>query len=313
MAIRIFTGAPVPEGADCIVPREQCDELGDRVRVRVPNDDVLLGQHIRHRGENALQGFRCLSAGTVIDGPRAATWTSFSETAIAELFEPVRVAVLNTGDELTEVGEPICDWQIRDSNGPLLESMMHPIRWIHARREKVRDDAATVRANLKSALEGADAVLLTGGVSMGDTDHVPEAVAACGGRIVFHRIPIRPGKPLLGAVGPAGQLILGLPGNPVSVAVTFRRYAWPLLRYLAGIEPSTEPKRWVSLECDDRKTLDLLWFRLAMLDARGQVSLVPNQGSGDVAALGQSHGFVEIPPGAPTRGAVAFYDWRCPS
>jgi molybdopterin molybdotransferase len=144
---------------------------------------------------------------------------------------------------------------------------------------------------------------------MGDTDHVPKAIVDCGGRIVFHRIPIRPGKPLLGAVGPEGQLVMGLPGNPVSVAVTFRRYALEALRHVAGVQSSVHPAHSVPVSCNDKKTLDLLWFRIVKLDANGTAVILPNQGSGDIASLGNSDGFVEIPPGVEASGRFPFYAW----
>jgi molybdopterin biosynthesis enzyme len=158
-------------------------------------------------------------------------------------------------------------------------------------------------------METADALLITGGVSMGDTDHVPQSIRDAGGRIAFHRIPIRPGKPMLGAIGPRGQLILGLPGNPVSVAVTFRRYGFPLLQWLAGVD--REP--WVptvEIENPDGKTLDLVWFRLVRRTGDGVVALLTNRGSGDIAALGMSDGFVEIPPGANSQGLRRYFDWK---
>jgi molybdopterin molybdotransferase len=143
---------------------------------------------------------------------------------------------------------------------------------------------------------------------MGDTDYVPEAIKSAGCQVVFHRIPIRPGRPMLGAVGPRGQLVLGLPGNPLSVAVTFRRFGWELLRSVAGLTQPEHPPV-LQLDCDDTKTLDLIWFRLVCLKPDGRLSLVPSHGSGDIASLIQSDGFVEIPVNAPSAGCRPFYAW----
>jgi molybdopterin molybdotransferase len=166
-----------------------------------------------------------------------------------------------------------------------------------------------IRAALSQALAESDAVILTGGVSMGDTDHVPKSIVDCRGEVVFHRVPIRPGKPLLGAVGPKGQLIMGLPGNPVSVAVTFRRYALPLLRHIAGTRGEEIVAR-IPLLCDDAKTLELIWFRLVKLDGSGNAMVLPSQGSGDIISLSNSDGFVEIPAGVLPKGSFPFYSWR---
>ncbi len=308
-SIRIFTGAAIPHGAELVIPREQCQEEPDRVQVTTPTTALKLGQNIRRQGENARRGDVILPAGGVIHGPAISSLVSFCEHDQIEVRRSVRIVILNTGDELTEPGVAIPDWQIRDSNGPLLAAMLSQHPWANFKRTKVPDDPERVRTILGEALSNSDAVVLTGGVSMGDTDHVPKAIVDCGGRIVFHRIPIRPGKPLLGAVGPKGQLVMGLPGNPVSVAVTFRRYALELLRHVAGVRPSVHAAHTVPVSCHDKKTLDLLWFRIVKLDANGTAVILPNQGSGDIASLGNSDGFVEIPPGVEASGRFPFYAW----
>jgi molybdopterin molybdotransferase len=308
-AIRIFTGGAVPQGADCIVPREQCIEDVAQVQITAPIESLRAGQNIRRRGENAPRGSAILAPGTLLHGPAISALVSLSEGEEVSVYDPVQVSILNTGDELVEPGQPIQDWQIRDSNGPLLSTMLGNFPWIRASRSRVPDDPAQIRSALAIALEESDAVILTGGVSMGDTDHVPQSVVDCGGDVVFHRIPIRPGKPLLGAVGPRGQLVMGLPGNPVSVAVTFRRYALDLLRHLAGMTETTEVPLRVPVHCEDTKTLELLWFRLVQLDSLGTASVLPSQGSGDIIALAQSDGFVEIPPGVPAQGSFPFFPW----
>jgi molybdopterin molybdotransferase len=306
---RIFTGGPLPAGAECVIPREQCREGEGSVDFLVAKESVRLGQHIRRRGENALRGSVVMEAGKVISGPVLSTLVSFLAGDSVKVHRPVRVAIINTGDELIDLGQPMSDWHIRDSNGPLLDAMLRRHAWIEAHRTKVRDDFSAVRSSIAEALAVSDALLLTGGVSMGDTDYVPKAIEACGAEIKFHRIPIRPGKPLLGAVGPNSQLILGLPGNPLSVAVTYRRYGLPLLKFMAGIA-ATEALRQVEIANPDTKTLDLVWFRLVSLAEDGSAALVSNQGSGDVASLGVSDGFIEVAPGKITAGRLPYFDWR---
>jgi molybdopterin molybdotransferase len=222
-AIRIFTGGVVPQGADVVIPRERCREESDRVWVTIPLDQIPLGWNIRRQGENAKQDEVGLQAGCCIDGPRMSSIVSMNREAQIDVSRKVRVTIINTGDELMGMDSPIEAWQIRDSNGPLLESMLRACPWIEWNRVSARDDLSEIQTRLKEALDVSDAVLLTGGVSMGDTDHVPAAVRHCRAEVIFHRLAIRPGAPVLGAVGSEGQLIMGLPGNPVSVAVTFRR------------------------------------------------------------------------------------------
>ena len=181
--------------------------------------------------------------------------------------------------------------------------------WITVRRIQAKDDAEEIKNRIAEALNQSDAILLTGGVSMGDTDHVPGAIQATLSEIVFHKLPIRPGKPILGAVGPRGQLIMGLPGNPVSVAVTFRRFAYPLLCHVSG-QSGLKFSFSAQVQSSDEKTLDLVWFRLVTFKEPGIAEILSNQGSGDLAALGRSHGFVEIPSGATSNGSFQFYDWK---
>jgi molybdopterin molybdotransferase len=175
-------------------------------------------------------------------------------------------------------------------------------------RRKVPDSLESIEEQLRIAVADSDAVLLTGGVSMGETDYVPRAVQNVGGRIVFHRIPIRPGKPLMGASTSSGKLIMGLPGNPLSVAVTWRRYALPLLLHMAGISLESSPTT-VETVCDDTKNIDLTWFRLVTINSDGKAHIIPSQGSGDIVSLSRSHGFVEIPPGEMGQGFRSYYPW----
>jgi molybdopterin molybdotransferase len=308
-AIRIFTGGVVPQGADVVIPRERCREESDRVWVTIPLDQIPLGWNIRRQGENAKQDEVGLQAGCCIDGPRMSSIVSMNREAQIDVSRKVRVTIINTGDELMGMDSPIEAWQIRDSNGPLLESMLRACPWIEWNRVSARDDLSEIQTRLKEALDVSDAVLLTGGVSMGDTDHVPAAVRHCRAEVIFHRLAIRPGAPVLGAVGSEGQLIMGLPGNPVSVAVTFRRLGLELLDRMAR-RVSGRRKWKIQVVGSDTKTLGLVWYRLVQIQADGTALLLANQGSGDIRSLGLSDGFIEVPPGSLSQGMFPFYDWN---
>lgn len=308
-AIRIFTGAAVPQGTEAVVPREHCIESEHQIVIEGAANRYAMGTNIRRRAENASRGELVQSPGCLIDGPRASTIATFHESRFLTIRRRLSVSIINTGDELIEAGEPLQPWQIRDSNGPLLHTMLDAYSWITVRRIQAKDDADEIKNRIREALDQSDAILLTGGVSMGDTDHVPGAIQATGSEIVFHKLPIRPGKPILGAVGPRGQLIMGLPGNPVSVAVTFRRFAYPLLCQVSG-QSGLKFSVPAQVQTSDEKTLDLVWFRLVNFKEPGIAEILSNQGSGDLAALGRSHGFVEIPAGATSNGSFQFYDWK---
>ena len=304
----MFTGGPVPSQAQCVVRREDCNESETYVSIAVPKESLFPGQNIRRQGENAAAGGTVVPEGTLLTPSRYAGAITFSEETKIQVFRKVRVGIINTGDELIDFGKPIQPWQIRDSNGPFLEAMLHRHAFLKVTRTKVHDQQDDTRAILEAHLQECDVILLTGGVSMGDTDFVPDAIQSCGCTTIFHRLPIRPGKPILGAVGPRGQLVLGLPGNPLSVAVTFRRFALGLIQHVAGFARADDPL-YAQLDAPDDKAIQLTWFRLVKVGSHGRLNLVPSQGSGDIASLIQSDGFVQIPPNAMPAGQRLYYPW----
>jgi molybdopterin molybdotransferase len=308
-AMRVFTGAPVPLGAEAVIPREKTEEHPSFFILRIPRQEVKAGDHIRRQGENTHCG-RCISApGYVLDSSRSAALAAFGSSTVC-VYRKLRVGVLPTGNELRSLADRVADWQIRDSNGPALQTALSRIPWLEASvAAPVADDPATLRHALELMLRDSDAVLLTGGVSKGDHDHVRATVESVGGTIIFHGLPIRPGKPVLGALGPEGQLILGLPGNPLAVLVTARCFGLPLLgRRAGGISMGGPDKRVLIAEPDDQ-TLPLQWYRLARETGLDTVELVPNRGSGDIPAAAFSDGVVEVPPGISGAGPFPFYRW----
>jgi molybdopterin biosynthesis enzyme len=169
------------------------------------------------------------------------------------------------------------------------------------------DDPDALAATARELLDRADLLLLTGGVSMGERDFVPGVLRSLGARVLFHKVPQRPGKPILAARLPDGRTILALPGNPVSVLVTARRFAIPLLDRLAG-RPHEQPP-YVAIERPDDARLDLWWHRIARHRAPGVADLIPGKGSGDIVAAARADGFVEVPPHQGGPGPWPFYTW----
>ena len=308
-ALRIVTGAPLPLGAEAVIRREDVEEQPSKIVVR-PGMELKPGQHIRRQGENLRQGQTVVDAGRAIN---AAVMSAAATFGIARLrvYQRVRVAVLVTGNELRSPESPVSPWELRDSNGPALWAMLSGVPWLEPPRlSHAKDDPAAITQALQQCLADCDAVLLTGGVSMGQHDHVPDVVAATGGKILFRKLPIRPGHPMLGAVSRDGQAILGLPGNPVSVMVTARRFAAAVLQHLAGI---TNP-RWlppaVTLSNPDTTQLPLWWFRPVRLVSPGRAELLRTMGSADMVSAANSDGFVEIPPHSQGAGPWPFWRWN---
>lgn len=314
VVMRIFTGGPVPHGADAVIPRERVVEHVDAIDI--PADvaaAVRGGDHIRRAGENCPAGACVADGGVVVNAPILAALAAFGVTRV-DVHRRVRLAAIVTGNEVHDAGAAVEPWQIRDSNGPALTAMFSPLAWVRwLGCHHVHDDAAAIARLARQLLPQVDALLLTGGVSMGDHDHVPAVLADVGCRTVFHRLPIRPGKPVLGAVGPAGQAVLGLPGNPVSVMTTARLIAATAMRRLAGIAVLDEPTGAVTLTSPPMKAIPLYASLPVELVGDGRAALIAGRGSGDIAAAARGDGFVTLPPNAGGVGPWPFHRWSMPS
>jgi molybdopterin molybdotransferase len=261
-----------------------------------------------------------LHRGEVITAAALATLAAVGITRPAVL-PRLRLAVITTGDELIPPDHLPSLFQLRNSNSPAMRAILASHAWANITQvSHIRDDEDLVGA-LEHACGFADAVVLTGGVSMGHRDPVRDAVEQLGAEIVFHGLPQRPGKPMLGAIlwrptPPTARTvpIFGLPGNPVSALVTCVRVVLPVLAACAGAK-RTPPQclpRLIEVRNPDGRTLDLWWHRLVRLvvDADGlpRVELIDVRGSGDIVAAGMSDGFVEVPPGTSS-AILPFYAW----
>lgn len=307
-ALRIVTGAPLPEGADAIVRREHVVERDGAIAIdQTRAAKIAAGQDVRRRGENAEAGALVIEGGALADGARIGALATFGAAGV-EVHRRLRVRVVVTGDELVAVERDASPWQVRDSNGAALAALLaRP--WIEVERApRAPDDRAALARSVEAALDGADALVLTGGVSMGVHDHVPDTLRALGVEVLFHKLPQRPGKPILAGVAPGGRPVLALPGNPVSVLVTATRIALPAIARRGGLA-RVAPRPAVRLEPGSDERLAMWWHRPVVLEGEGRARLIGGRGSGDVVAAARSDGFVEIPPGATGAGPFPFYAW----
>ena len=317
-AVRIVTGAPIPIGADVVVRYEDVVVNNGGVRLMIEASAIKSGANIRRRGENAKCGDEIARAGVVIGSATIGAMACFGVAQVV-VRKRVRVALVTTGDELVGAQDQPQPWQVRDSNGPVLESLLGAHAWIEiVSRTHARDDADSLADTLTRAMDIADAVMLTGGVSMGHKDFVPKVAARLGARTIFHKLPQRPGRPMFAAARPAigaiaPRLILGLPGNPVSVMVTARRLGLEMLGALAGISAPHFAAHTRGVANADNATLPMWWYRLVgesmNADCINELHLLSGKGSGDIAAAAVSVGFVEVAPGQNTVGAHNFYAW----
>jgi len=252
-AMGISTGAQVPEGADAVVPVERVEVLDGTVTV----PESLAGAHVRRAGEDVRAGLVVIRTGSPIGPAEVAVLAALGRAEVRCGRRP-RVALLVTGDELVEPGRPLGPGQIRDSNLYSMAAQAERAGAATALREVVPDDPELTRSALRRALEDADVVCVSGGVSVGPHDHVKAALAALGVEEIFWKVALKPGKPTwFGRRG--STLVFGLPGNPVSAMVTFHLFVRPALRRLAGAD------------ADDTRSLAVLDVPVAREAQRDQV------------------------------------------
>ncbi len=231
-AVRISTGAAIPPGATAVIRQEDTETDGNTVTITA---DVTPGQNIRGAGEDMRAGASVLRVGTRLGAAElgAAVAAGLGRLTVAR--RP-RVAVLPTGDELRTAGEPLGPGQIHNSNGPMLSALAAHAGAAPEPPQQLADDATATETGLARALEHADLVIVSGGVSVGPHDHVKPALHRLGVTEIFWGVALQPGKPTwFGAKD--GTLVFGLPGNPVSAVVTFSLFVAPALAALLGAPP----------------------------------------------------------------------------
>lgn len=235
---RIMTGAPLPDGADAIVPVEESDGGTVRVALRLAPE---VGRHVRRRGEDVTAGDEILPAGAVVTPGRIALLAAANVPTVATHTPPV-VAIISTGDELCDPGSHLGHGQVVDSNSLMLEALVLASGAGALRLRRSRDDSDDLRLLLSEAAAAADLVLTTGGVSMGAYDTVKE-VLSTSGEVEFAKVAMRPGMPQgHGLIGRERTPVITLPGNPLSAMVSFHVFVRPVLAALQG--HGTEAQDW---------------------------------------------------------------------
>jgi len=228
-ASRVMTGAPIPDGADAVIPHEETEASGDTVRIRGP---VAAGKFILPRGREMRAGEVVVPAGTALTPAAFGLLASVGRTEV-RAFPAPRLAIISTGDELVEPPTRPGPGQIRNSNGPMLVALAARAGAESRYLGIARDDKARLAQLVRDGLDHSDVLVLSGGVSAGKFDFVPDVLRELGVESHFHKVRMKPGKPLL--FGTRGAtLVFGLPGNPVSSFVGFELYIRPALRKMGG-------------------------------------------------------------------------------
>ena len=293
--IEIMTGASLPEGADCIIPVERIAVV-DGIATLEDNFEVMQRRFIHARGSDHKEGTELLTDGKRITPMDIAIINSAGLTEI-EVSRLPKIRVISTGNELVPAGQPIEPHQIRLSNGPAVIAMLEQNGYSNNEHDHLIDEPDLLREKIGEHLDAADMLIMSGGVSMGKADFIPEVLKDLGVEVVFHKISQRPGKPMWFGIGPNKQVVFALPGNPVSTLVCCRQYVIPALAR-ASAQKDRQPE-FAALAQDVTFKPNLTCFLPVRLisNTGGQVLAMPVQTntSGDFASLSGTDAYVELP------------------
>lgn len=293
-AVRIMTGAVIPDGCEAVVMQEQAECEGEQLRI---GSGHRRGQNIRRAGEDLAKGQVALARGHRMQPADLGLLASLGSVEV-RIQRPLRVAFFSTGDELRSVGEPLQSGQIYDSNRYTLFGMLSRLGVEILDMGVVADQPAAIRAAFLQAAAHADAVITSGGVSVGEADYVKQVLDDVGA-IDFWKIAMKPGRPLaFGRIGTSA--FFGLPGNPVAVMVTFYQFVLPALRHMSGETPVAQPQFRIACETALKKRAGRTEFQRGILerDAHGQwrVRKTGAQGSGVLSSMSSANCFIVLPP-----------------
>jgi molybdopterin molybdotransferase len=311
-AIEVMTGAMLPNGTDCIIPMEEY-ELADNV-VSVKADVVADPyRNVQRRGEDSRPGVPMLRAGTLLGAPEIAVVASAGLADVQVARQP-KFMVVSTGDELIEPGRPIEEHQVRRSNAYAIVAALRRRGFENVSHDHILDDEQLLQDRLRRHLSERDVLILSGGVSKGKFDLVPKSLKSLGVEEVFYQVAQRPGMPMWFGIGPGGQAVFGLPGNPVATLVCLIRYVVPaMIAAMGARQISAEP---IALAAPVKFNRTMAYFLPVRVqyDALGHASAAPRppNGPGDFLALTEADGFVELPPRAeayPEGFVASLYRW----
>lgn len=292
--IEIMTGGVLPKGCDCVIPVERIS-VANGIATVENNYEASAQQFIHSQGSDHVAGHEVLQPGNVISPMDVAIIAScgLSKVEVGRLPE---VRVISTGNELVAAGQPVAPHQIRMSNGPALVAMLSAQGFTHSSHEHLSDDVNILEREIGRHLDAAGIMILSGGVSMGKADFVPQVLQTLGVNVIFHKISQRPGKPMWFGIGPEGQAVFALPGNPVSSLVCCRQYVLPAMFRASGRHDA--PARFAMLAEAVTFGAKLTCFLPVRANSRddGRISAepVPTNTSGDFASLSNTDGYVEL-------------------
>jgi len=289
--VKVMTGAAVPAGAGRVIMQEHTEELGDRVKVQQHGGPA----HICRQAEDVKTGDVILKAGTRLGAMEIANLVSCG-IAEVEVSRQPRLSIISTGDEIVDDLSQIGPGKIMNSNGPMLAALARRHGLPVTGRRVLRDDEEATHHGIRAALEEADIVVLSGGVSVGEFDFVLDSLGEAGLKVRFSRVAVKPGKPTVFSWSD-GKCAFGLPGNPVSVYVMFHMFVLRAAARMTGAQPPLREIRLRLAENFSRRKIERLQFVPARLTGEGTVAAVEFHGSAHLAAVLPADGFYQVPAG----------------
>lgn len=311
--IETMTGAVLPAGCDSIIPYEDieisdgCAKVNDDIKI-----DIMVNVHAQ--GVDHKSGAKLVLKGSRLLSPQVAIAASIGKVEI-RVSELPKIAVIGTGDELVDIEQKPDVYQIRQSNSYALQAALQLQGYDQVTRYHIKDDKDEMQSQLKQILKNFDVIVLSGGVSMGKFDYVPEVLKAIGVEILFHKVKQRPGKPFWFGRNKDGKPVFALPGNPVSTQIGLARYVFPYLNKAVGSKADLQ--EFAVLNKDVRIATAFTNFLPVKIepDQGGRLlamPIIPNS-SGDFASLAESDGFLELPPDTHHFSCgftASFYRWK---
>jgi molybdopterin molybdotransferase len=308
-AVRLFTGSPLPRGADAVVMQED-----SRVEPEHPDDILILdsaqpGENVRLRGEDIKCGAQLVDAGDVLTAGRIALLAATGVCTVNAGRRPL-AGVLATGSELKEPGQPLDPGQIYESNRLVLAQLVRAAGGKPAIFPLIPDTLSATSTSLAEAFKGCDLVVTSGGVSVGEMDFVKQAVEVLGGEVQFWRVAIRPGRPFVFGRC-SDKFLFGLPGNPVSAWVTFLLLVRPALLRWQGASDISLPTHPGVLSSPLANPAPRRHFMRVKVDPAGKVASAGLQASHALSSLGAANGLVDVPPQTTLPAGMTVQVMRC--
>lgn len=307
----IMTGAVLTQGCDTVIPIEEVKIEEGKALV---NDGLKLNkmQFIRPQGSDHKQGEKLIPKGSIL-GPIQISTAAAVGAAVVKVSLKPNVAVISSGDELVDIDVPLEPYQIRKANSYFIQAAMRKTQLFDTDLFHFKDNLKVLNRQIGALLERYDVLVLTGGVSMGKFDLIPQVMEELKVKVLFHKVQQKPGKPFWFGISADGKPVFALPGNPVSTQMGTYRYVIPHLQKAMGVEPRRE---FVSLSEEFQPDTKLAFFCPVKLEDTADAKLTARpqifKGSGDFASLAGSDGFIEIAPDTEKikQGTVArFYRW----